>query len=54
MEIFFLCGTGSSEHLIIHAVDQLQYGLDVLDNSKDESLSFQLKIPFDKTVKTDY
>ncbi|MEO7531542.1 MAG: sterol desaturase family protein [Sediminibacterium sp.] len=35
-------------------VDKLQYGLDVLDNSKDENVSFQLKIPFDKTVKTDY
>jgi sterol desaturase/sphingolipid hydroxylase (fatty acid hydroxylase superfamily) len=35
-------------------VDQIQYGLDVLDNSQDENLRFQMKIPFDKTVKTDY
>ena len=35
-------------------IDQIQYGLDVLDNSKDESLAFQLKIPFDGNVKTDY
>ena len=26
----------------------LQYGLDILDNEKDESLSYQLKIPFEK------
>jgi sterol desaturase/sphingolipid hydroxylase (fatty acid hydroxylase superfamily) len=35
-------------------VDQIQYGLDVLDNSQDENLRFQMKIPFDKSVKTDY
>jgi sterol desaturase/sphingolipid hydroxylase (fatty acid hydroxylase superfamily) len=35
-------------------VDQIQYGLDVLDNNKDESILFQMKIPFDNTVKTDY
>jgi sterol desaturase/sphingolipid hydroxylase (fatty acid hydroxylase superfamily) len=35
-------------------VNEIKYGLDVLDSSKDESLSFQLKIPFDKSVKTDY
>ncbi len=35
-------------------VEKLHYGLDVLDNSRDEDLSFQLKIPFDKTIKTDY
>jgi sterol desaturase/sphingolipid hydroxylase (fatty acid hydroxylase superfamily) len=35
-------------------VDQVVYGLDVLDNSKDENLAFQLKIPFDSNVKTDY
>ena len=32
----------------------LKYGLDVLDNSKDQDLSFQLKIPFDNSIKTDY
>lgn len=35
-------------------VENIIYGLDVLDNSKDESLPFQLKIPFDGSVKTDY
>ncbi len=35
-------------------VEQLRYGLDVLDDNTDESLSYQLKIPFDRSVKTDY
>lgn len=35
-------------------VDELKYGLDVLDGSKDEDLGFQLKIPFDASIKTDY
>lgn len=35
-------------------IEQIQYGLDVLDGEKDEKLGFQLSIPFDKTVKTDY
>jgi len=35
-------------------IDQIQYGLDILDNSRDENLAFQLKIPFDSQVKTDY
>ncbi len=34
--------------------DRLKYGLDVLEGRKDESIAEQLKIPFDKTVKTDY
>lgn len=33
---------------------ELKYGLDVLDNSKDENLGFQLTIPFNKNIKTDY
>jgi sterol desaturase/sphingolipid hydroxylase (fatty acid hydroxylase superfamily) len=32
----------------------LRYGLDVLDDSTDEQLGYQFKLPFDKTVKTDY
>jgi sterol desaturase/sphingolipid hydroxylase (fatty acid hydroxylase superfamily) len=32
----------------------LRYGLDVLDDSNDENLGYQFKIPFDKTIKTDY
>nr|HMP31289.1 sterol desaturase family protein [Saprospiraceae bacterium] len=33
---------------------KIVYGLDVLDNSKSEDLSYQIKVPFDKSVKTDY
>ncbi|NCT95623.1 MAG: sterol desaturase family protein [Chitinophagaceae bacterium] len=35
-------------------VDQLRYGLDVLDDRTDEQLAYQLKIPFDGAIKTDY
>lgn len=35
-------------------VEQLRYGLDVLDDSTDENLAYQLKMPFDSKVKTDY
>jgi hypothetical protein len=35
-------------------MSEITYGLDVLDNSKDESLSYQLKVPFNKNIKTDY
>jgi sterol desaturase/sphingolipid hydroxylase (fatty acid hydroxylase superfamily) len=35
-------------------VAQLRYGLDVLDDSTDETLGYQLRIPFDKKIKTDY
>ena len=30
------------------------YGLDVLDDSKDENIGYQFKVPFDNTIKTDY
>lgn len=30
------------------------YGLDVLDDSKDESLAYQFKVPFNKEINTDY
>jgi hypothetical protein len=33
---------------------QLHYGLDVLDGKTDESVLYQLKIPFNKNIKTDY
>lgn len=33
---------------------ELKYGLDVLNSYNDESLSQQLKLPFDKNIKTDY
>lgn len=35
-------------------VSDLKFGLDVLDDSKDEDLGFQLGIPFNKKIKTDY
>ena len=35
-------------------IEQIQYGLDVLKDKNDESLSVQLKIPFDRSIKTDY
>jgi sterol desaturase/sphingolipid hydroxylase (fatty acid hydroxylase superfamily) len=35
-------------------VDNLRYGLDVLDDSTDEALNYQLKIPFDNSIKTQY
>ncbi|NCT18336.1 MAG: sterol desaturase [Flavobacteriaceae bacterium CG_4_8_14_3_um_filter_34_10] len=31
---------------------KIRYGLDILDDSTDENLLYQLKIPFDKAVKT--
>lgn len=30
------------------------YGLDVVDNERDEDVVYQFKIPFDKNIKTDY
>ena len=30
------------------------YGLDVADDSKDKDLAYQFKLPFDKSIKTDY
>jgi sterol desaturase/sphingolipid hydroxylase (fatty acid hydroxylase superfamily) len=33
---------------------KLQYGLDVLDGATDENLTYQLRLPFDNTIKTDY
>lgn len=33
---------------------KIHYGLDVLDGTKDENIRYQFKIPFDKTIKTDY
>lgn len=34
-------------------IEQIRYGLDVLNDSNAENLSYQLKIPFDASVKTD-
>ncbi|MEX1239713.1 MAG: sterol desaturase family protein [Cyclobacteriaceae bacterium] len=33
---------------------KIRYGLDVLEDSKDEDITYQLGIPFNKSVKTDY
>ncbi|MFM7195718.1 MAG: sterol desaturase family protein, partial [Bacteroidota bacterium] len=33
---------------------KIRYGLDVLDPAKDQQVRYQLGIPFDKSVKTDY
>ena len=33
---------------------KVKYGLDVLDDSLDENITYQLNIPFDKRIKTDY
>ena len=35
-------------------MQDIKYGLDVLDNSKDNELLYQLKLPFNKNIKTDY
>ena len=33
---------------------KIKYGLDVLDDSTDEDVKYQFKIPFNKNIKTDY
>lgn len=33
---------------------KVRYGLDVLDDSTDENVGYQFKIPFDNSIKTDY
>ncbi len=33
---------------------KVQYGLDVLDGSLDENIGYQLQIPINKSIKTDY
>jgi hypothetical protein len=35
-------------------MNEIIYGLDVMDNSKDQSLAYQLKAPFDQSIKSDY
>jgi hypothetical protein len=35
-------------------MSEITYGLDVMDNSKDKSIAYQLKAPFDKSIKSDY
>lgn len=33
---------------------EIKYGLDVADDSRDEDLKYQLGLPFNKSIKTDY
>ncbi|MCU0357126.1 MAG: sterol desaturase family protein [Cyclobacteriaceae bacterium] len=33
---------------------KIRYGLDVLPDEKDEDIAYQFKIPFNKSIKTDY
>ena len=33
---------------------KIHYGLDVLDETKDEDIRYQFKIPFNNSIKTDY
>lgn len=33
---------------------KIRYGLDVLDDHRDEDVLYQFKVPFDKSIKTDY
>lgn len=33
---------------------KIRYGLDVLDDKKDEDIAYQFRLPFDKSIKTDY
>lgn len=35
-------------------IEQIRYGLDVLEDTTDEQLKYQLKIPFDNSIKTHY
>jgi sterol desaturase/sphingolipid hydroxylase (fatty acid hydroxylase superfamily) len=34
-------------------IEQIKYGLDVLDNDKDQSFAYQLSLPFNQKIKTD-
>lgn len=34
--------------------NKIKYGLDVLEDEKSADLVYQLKVPFDKSIKTDY
>lgn len=39
--------------LVNEDVSQVKYGLDVLDDSRSQDLGYQLKVPFDKSIKID-
>ena len=34
--------------------EKIRYGLDVLEDTTDENIAYQFKLPFDKSIKTDY
>jgi sterol desaturase/sphingolipid hydroxylase (fatty acid hydroxylase superfamily) len=34
-------------------IEQIKYGLDVLENDKDQSFAYQLNLPFNQKIKTD-
>lgn len=40
--------------MVYDDTSKIRYGLDVLDNTRDEDVGYQLKVPFDATIKTDY
>ena len=33
---------------------KIKYGLDVLDDTRDQDVAYQFKVPFDNSIKTDY
>jgi hypothetical protein len=35
-------------------MSEIVYGLDVIDKNKHADISYQLKMPFDKSIKSDY
>lgn len=39
---------------VYEEVSRIRYGLDTLEGTPDESLSFQMKLPFNRSIKTDY
>ena len=39
---------------VLEDTKDIKYGLDVLDDSRSGELGYQLKVPFDKSIKTDY
>jgi len=39
--------------LVYEDINEVRYGVDVLDDKKSEDVLYQFKIPFDKTIKTD-
>ncbi|GJM30430.1 MAG: hypothetical protein DHS20C17_30650 [Cyclobacteriaceae bacterium] len=40
--------------LVYDDPEKIKYGLDVLEDSTDEDLGYQFRIPFDRSIKTDY